>query len=139
MENKLNYTRIILGGLAGGVIMLVIGMVIHGFILEKHYAFQMGKGCLLDEPRFGGVIHHIVVLLSGIVLAGLYAMSRKQCGAGPKTALCVGFLVGCMSLPGMAAMLSFYDQGFRIPIMTGVDSMLECMAGTLVAGWLYKE
>ncbi|MBN4049636.1 hypothetical protein JYT36_00245 [Bacteroidales bacterium AH-315-N07] len=141
MEIKLNITRIILGGLVGGFAMIIIGFVVHAVLLEKYYMHFQEVGSVLKEPRAGllGMIHFPVNVLVGIPLAALYALCRNHLGPGPKTALIVGSLVGLMGLSYATAMYTFNNFGVAIPLGIGIDNLLECVAGTFVAGWLYKE
>lgn len=141
MENKINIGRVILGGIAGGIVMLAIGFVIHAVLLEEYYVHFQSVGSVLAEPRpgIGSILMFPITILLGIPLAFLYVLSRKHLGAGPKTALIVGFLVGLMGLSVASTMYSFYNLGRMIPFGMGVDFMLECIAGTLIAGLLYKD
>lgn len=139
MENKLNTGRIILGGIIGGIGMLIVGFLIHGLLLMDNYMFFAEQGSVLSEPRELGWIHYPIMILLGIPIAMLYAMCRKQMGAGPKTALIVGFLVGIMGLGGAVPMYVYMNLGGMIPLATAVDVLLEGIVCALIAGALYKD
>lgn len=138
METKLNIQRIIIGGIAGGLVMTCVGFVIHAILLEKHYLFFQTQGAVLSEPRQMWV-QMLSTILTGIPLALLYAFSRKHLGAGPMAAVTVGFLVGVMSLSGTTAEYAYYNLGTAIPLGTFADNVIGCIAATYVAGWIYKD
>src|SRR5437870_2454167 len=89
---KINWTRVILGGLVAGVIINVFESVLNGVILAKDMEAaisalgrQMGGGALALFIAWG--------FLVGIFAVWLYAAIRPRFGAGPKTALCAGAAV----------------------------------------------
>ncbi len=137
----INLKRVIVGGLVAGLVMNVISFVINGIVLAERYAAMGKAGHLLTEPRLLFMPLYLVFLFAeGIVLAFLYAAARPRFGPGPRTALLVGLAV---AFP--AAFLPNYTQaawsavGRFIPLMWMIDSGLACVAGTLVAGALYRE
>ena len=138
MENKINYGRILLGGLVAGVVTVFIGFAIHGGLLGSHYEYFMKTGAMQPAPRMMP-LQVFTQVLSGIFLAMLYVAGRKQFGPGPKTAIMMGILVGLVSLPGTTALYSYYNVGGMIPLMTLVGNVLECTIGMLIAGVLYKD
>src|SRR5260370_33916652 len=82
---KINWTRVILGGLAAGLIINVFESVLNGMILAKDMEAaisalgrQMGGGALAMFIAWG--------FLVGIFAVWLYAAIRPRYGAGPKTA-----------------------------------------------------
>lgn len=138
MENKVNIGRILLGGTLAGIVTVFIGFAIHGGVLSSHYMYFQSTGSVLKEPRMMP-LQMLTQVLSGIFLAMIYVAGRKHFGAGPKTAIVMGLLVGLVSLPGITAIYSFYNLGGMIPLMTLVGNILECIVGMLVAGALYKD
>lgn len=138
MENKVNIGRILLGGTIAGIVTVFIGFAIHGGILESHYMYFQTIGTALKAPRMMP-LQMLTQVVSGIFLAMLYVAGRKHFGAGPKTAIIMGLLVGLVSLPGTTALYSFYNLGGMIPLMTLVGNILECTIGMLIAGALYKD
>ncbi len=139
---QFNYKRILLGGIAGGVVMFIVGMIIHGFILEQNYIYLQERGILVNEEtasEWKMILHHLYLIFTGTILAFLYATTRNVTGAGMSTAILTGLLVGLINGAGAIAMLAFYDIGNKVPFFTYVDSVLEPIVGTVVAGWLYKD
>ena len=59
-------------------------------------------GLFLKQPRypFFGAQWVLLIFIMSILIAHLYAWSRATAGAGPKTALKIGMLVGfCAGVP----------------------------------------
>lgn len=140
MENKINYGKLILGGILAAVVLMVVGMIVHGMILESHYEFFQKQGAVLAEPReMGWLVHVAGTLLSGMAISGLYVMGRKFSGPGPKTAIRVGWAVGLFTIGGAAAEYTFYNLGGMIPLLTWVGNVAGAILAALVAGWVYKD
>lgn len=140
MENKINYGRMILGGVLGGVVLFAVGFLVHGVLLKDNYMFFQTVGSVLMEPRESGMlIHSATTIISGLCLSMLYVVSRKFGGAGPMTAVKVGFTVGLFTIGGVSAEYAFYNLGGMIPLMTLIDNIGGCILATLVAGMVYKD
>lgn len=139
-----NWTRVIVGGLIAGVGMNIIGGLINGLLLGKYYTYFMTRvpcPSMLKEPAFlGEWVFYVFPFLVGIGIALVYAWARNGCcGPGPKTALCVGILIGLlMGVPGNTGALMFADLGRAIPLGWMLDAFLQAIAGALIAGAIYK-
>src|SRR6266849_4394870 len=91
---KINWTRVILGGLVAGLIINVFEFVMNGVILAKDMEAaisalgrQMGGGALAMFIAWG--------FLVGIFAIWLYAAIRPRYFACPKTAACAGAAASC--------------------------------------------
>ena len=139
MENKINYGRMIVGGILGGVILFAVGFLVHGIILKDNYMFFHGSS-VLTEPRSNGMLIHVAAtLISGLSLSMIYVVARKFGGHGPMTAIKVGVTVGLFTIGGISAEYAFYNLGGMIPLMTFVGNMSGAILGTLAAGVVYKD
>lgn len=138
-----NRGRILLGGLAGGVVwniwsiadqFLIIGMA--------RYQAAQNTGQFLKEPRYPAFqVQWIVVLfILAIILAHLYAWTRQTLGAGPGTAIKVGFLVGfAAGFPTNFGTATWAPFERMFPLGWMLEMWVGAILATLVAGWLYKE
>ena len=87
---KINWLRVVLGGLLAGVVLNVYDFVVNGTILAAQWnaALQaLGKG------QMGGsmVVWFVVCdFLIGLWALWIYAAIRPRFGAGPKTAVIAG-------------------------------------------------
>jgi hypothetical protein len=139
----LNRGRIWLGGLAGGVVWTLWSFLIgHYVITDARYLAAQNAGFFLKQPRypfFAGQWIALLFILS-IAVSHLYAWARSGLGAGPGTALRVGFLAGFFAgFPSNFAQETWYAGDRWLPFGWMVDMWLGAMLAALVAGWLYKD
>lgn len=140
MENKINYGRMILGGILAAVVLFAVGYVVHAIILNSYYEYFQTKGSVMPFMKKYGMLAHIGgTIISGICLSVLYVVARKFSGPGPMTAIKVGFVVGLFAVGGISAEYAFYNLGKMIPAMTLVDNIAGCILATLVSGAVYKD
>src|SRR6266446_9942047 len=136
---KINWTRVILGGLVAGVIINVFESVLNGVIFAKDMEAairalgrQMGGGALVMFTVWG--------FLVGIFAVWLYAAIRPRYGAGPKTAACAGAAVwGLGYLLASVTPLALKLFPTRLMVIGLAVGIVEVLAGTLVGAWLYRE
>ena len=138
---KINWTRVILGGLLAGLIINIIDSIVSGVILEQLWTEAMVR--LNLSPAMGpGVITAFWVMgfLWGLYALWLYVTIRPRFGPGPKTALITAVAVwipaGLLSMVPPAVMHMFR---YRLVAATVLVSLLELIAGTLIGAWIYKE
>jgi len=136
---KINWNRVILGGLVAGVIINVFEFALHGFVLAKDMdaavralGREVGGGALLMFLAWG--------FLVGIFAVWLYAAIRPRYGAGPKTALCAGAAVWglgyLLAAVGPIALHLFPRHIMAIGLAVG---LAEVLVGTVAGAWLYRE
>jgi hypothetical protein len=139
----INTSRVLLGGLAAGVVMNISGFVVQGMLLGKRMEEEMiavaptlqGRG-MGAGTMAGRVITSFVV---GILLVWLYAAIRPRFGPGMKTATYAAFVVW---LCGFLFYLDWLYFGMMSPTMYAITSIV--MAVTLIiaaglGGMIYKE
>jgi MFS family permease len=136
---KINWTRVILGGLVAGFIINVFESVLNGVILAKHIEAAISA---LGRQMSGGAAALFIAwgFLVGIFAIWLYAAIRPRYGAGPKTAACAGAAVwGLGYLLAAATPLALHLFPRRIIAIGLAVGLVEVIIGTLVGGWLYRE
>ena len=122
---RINWTRVILGGLVAGVIINISEYVLNGVVLAKDMEAaisalgrQMGGGALAMFIAWG--------FLVGIFAVWLYAAIRPRYGAGPKTAACAGAAVW-----GLGYLLASVTP-LALHLFPGLAvGLVEVIAGTL--------
>jgi hypothetical protein len=138
-----NRSRIWLGGLAGGVVWNLWSLLINRFaITDARYAAAQNAGLFLKTSRYPFFLGQWIVLLFilSIAVAHLYAWARRGLGAGPGTALKVGFLAGFFAgFPGNFAQATWSAVDRALPFGWMIEMWLGAILAALVAGWLYKE
>jgi hypothetical protein len=137
-----NTKRVWLRVLIGWIIWAVWSTVVNMVILVPRYAFAQKSGTLLTQPRypFFVPVWFVVLFVLAAICAWIYAGVRATRGAGPKTAVTVGAVVGFASGFPLAFSLAAWAPFSRV-ITLGwmLDLWVGAILATLVAGWLYKD
>ncbi len=144
---KINWGRVILGGLVAGLIMNISEYVLHAIVLAEDGRQLMQEwhrlGLLASAEPDPTMIVWLIALtfVLGILAVWTYAAIRPRYGAGPKTALCAGLAVWAMSyfysvVSVFAAIPIFPARLIWLPL---VWSLIEVPIATLAGAWLYKE
>ena len=137
-----NRSRIWLGALAGGVVWNAWSMLVHTVILGPRYVQAQEAGQLLPQPRYGLFlpiwILALFVLSWGIAM--LYAATRATCGAGFKTAVWIGTMVGfAAGFPINFSLTAWAPFDRHLPLWWTLDMWVGAMLAAIVAGWLYRD
>ena len=136
---KINWTRVILGGLVAGLIINVFEWLLNGAIIAKDMEAAISA---LGRQLGGGALAMFTVwgFLVGIFAVWLYAGIRPRYGAGPKTAACAGAAVwGLGYLLAAVTPLALKLFPTRIMAIGLAVGLVEVIVGTLVGAWLYRE
>lgn len=136
----MNNTRILLGGLAAGVVILLGEFLTWGLLLENAYEGMLAATGLAEAP-WAMVGYVSISLVLGVLLAWLYAAIRPRSGPGPWTAVRAGaaLWVAAWVLPhvGNAAMGLSLGSG---PMLISLSiALVEVCLAAAVAGWIYRE
>jgi hypothetical protein len=137
-----NTRRVWLGALAGWIVWLIWSAITNFAVLMPRYAAAQQAGTLLPQPRypFFIVAWFVTLFVLAAICAWLYAGVRATRGAGPKTALSVGALVGFASGFPLAFSLASWAPFTRvIPLWWMLELWVGAILATLVAGWLYRD
>jgi hypothetical protein len=140
---SVNRGRVFLGGFAGGIVWLAWSYLSGQLIIgNARYEAAQNAGLFLKTPRYPFFLGQwiVILFLLAIIVAHLYAWSRQTLGAGPKTALKIGFLVGfAAGFPGNFAQACWSPVDRMFPLGWTLDMWVGAILATLVAGWLYKD
>lgn len=140
---SINTGKVIVGGLAAGVVMNVIDFVANTFILGDRMKADMDAlnpvlwTNMNDMSKMPAFIAVDFVL--GIMLVWLYAAIRPRFGPGAGTAMKAGFF---MWLFGTAIFFFLYTAGMYSTgtfAYSGCVSLVNMLASAWVGGMLYKE
>jgi hypothetical protein len=137
----MSWKRILIGGLAAGLLMNVLDFAASALFLMERYEALQAEGIYLKEPLLPFMPLWILGQFAmGLILAGLYAAVRPRLGPGPKTALIVGLVAGLLThVPYNVAVASWSPAGRFIPLVTMIAGLIQFLLGALLAGFLYKE
>jgi hypothetical protein len=138
---RINWTRVVLGGLLVGLIVNIYEYIVNSLILGGEWAAAMKA--LNKSPGMGiGPIAAFWLwgFLIGIYALSLYATIRPRFGPGPKTAVIAGIGVWVpASLLSMIAPAALHLFRYRLIAIAVVLGFVEIVVGTVVGAWLYKE
>jgi hypothetical protein len=141
----INTKKVIMAGLAAGVVVNIVDYVSNGVIFADRMraesnAFKPGLGDMMAQMS-GSVIAQYVVMdfVIGFLLAWTYAAIRPRFGAGPKTAVyaaIVFWVFGAIVASGYKMMGSMSSGlWWSYMVVWGVALLL----GSLAAGMVYSE
>jgi len=137
--SKINWNRVLLGGLLAGIIIDTFEFVTNGIVLASQWEAAMRA---LGRPMSGSALIAFAIMgfVSGITAVLLYAAARPLLGPGAKTAALTGFvfwIIGC-ALPN----LGFSAMGFlpkRLLLIGAIVSLVEIIFASIAGAWLYME
>jgi MFS family permease len=136
---KINWNRVILGGLVAGAIINIFESVLNGVIFAKDIEAAIKT---LGRQESGGALATFIVwgFLVGIFAVWLYAAIRPRYGAGVKTALCAGAAVwGLGYLLAAVTPIALHLFPRRLMAIGLAVGLVEVLLGTLAGAWLYRE
>lgn len=136
---SINWGRVVMGGIAAGVLINISEYLLNEVVLKKANEDAL-KALGKTMPEGGGtsLVWILLGFLVGIVAVWLYAAIRPRYGAGPATAVKAG--VGVWLLTQLYATIVFWNlQLFPLSPMVLIWTLVEAIVATLVGAWLYKE
>jgi magnesium-transporting ATPase (P-type) len=138
---KTNWSRVFLGGLLAGVVMVILAFATMAIYLSKlwYSALEALGRPIQDTVGFltFGVIFNLVL---GILAVWLYSAIRPRYGAGPKTALIAGLAVWVLSglsFAAIAASLGLLPA--NLLVIDELSDLVIKVVATLLGAWVYKE
>jgi hypothetical protein len=137
---KINYARVVIAGLAAGLVLNIGEMVLNSLILAKDWEDAMKA--INQQPLGQSATFFFIVLcfVLGVIMTWVYAAIRPRFGAGPKTAICAGLVIWAIayawsSLSGMA--MNVFPA--KLLVISMIWGLFEVPIAALVGGWLYRE
>ena len=137
---KINFGRVLLGGLAAGLILNIGEYLLNDKVLATQMA-EMFRRCGFPKPGANFIVIAVVItFVLGIVIVLGYAAIRPRFGPGPKTAI----IAGLFAWFGVVVYQSVIVVGLGMePVnvfgLVLVWELVEYLLATLVGAWLYKE
>ena len=137
---KINFGRVLLGGLVAGLVLNIGEWVLNGIVLRKEME-DFFKRCGFPQPgnRFL-VIAVAITFVLGIVIVLGYAAIRPRFGAGPKTAIIAGLFAwfGVVVYQNVIAAGLGMVPADLLAIVIGWE-IVEYLLAALLGAALYKE
>lgn len=138
---KINWSRVILGGLLAGVVINIVEFLVNGLWLADDWVSVM-QGLGKSGETSGGqlLVYNIWGFLFGIFAVWLYAAIRPRYGPGPRTAVCAALSVwflGYLMAMVPPIMMEMFPVGLAIIMLAA--GLVEVVIGTLLGAYVYRE
>jgi hypothetical protein len=138
---QINWSRVLAGGLVGGLVMSAYEFVLNLMINKEQWKNAMGAlGKQFPEEPRALAIWIIWAFFIGFLLTWLYAAVRPRLGAGVRTAIIVGVFVwacGCV-VPAIAfANLDLLPISMVLTLTAW--SLPEHIIAAVAGAWIYRE
>ena len=138
----INYGRVLLGGIVGGIVANAGDFVINAFIMADHMR-QMAQRLnlnwnVVNSPAVG-VTWMVVDFIYATLIVWTYAAIRPRFGPGPATAVKAGLVI-CLAVT--VILFGFMQMGFFTPIAFAQSSALSAVNAVLTSlagAWMYRE
>lgn len=138
--NGINLTRVLLGGLAAGILINLGEFVLWGLVLDGQYEAMLAASGLA-ETSWAMTAYMMGSLVLGIALAFTYAALRPRFGARWQTAV---VSAGLLWVVGLALPMVFdgaigLGVGASATLLALAWGAAEFALAGVVAGWVYRE
>ena len=120
----MNWTKAIVAGGVGGIVVNLYEFLIHGFVMADTYM----KYPVFDKPQANPLWFVLLSVLLGIFAALIFAKTRSSWSAGVKGGLTFGFMIG---------LIAFFAQFYYPLVIAGFPYYLSwCWGGISLIGYL---
>jgi hypothetical protein len=137
--SKINYGRVILGGLVAGLVLNIGEYLLNEIVLHQQMLEFFARLHITPSRNFIPIAVVITFLL-GIVIVCLYAMIRPRYGAGPKTAICAASVIWfCVYFYCGVLNAALFGLATSFLVIGMVWGIVEFSLAAIAGAWLYKE
>jgi hypothetical protein len=140
---KINFGRLIIGGLIATVMLFITDGLLHEQILHPYWEYvYQGLGGHETQMSHGiAVLYFLVFELGrGFLAIFIYALMRPFHGAGAKTAVfaaVVGWMAFSVCGPAQFIPLGFYSK--HLWLFVAGAQLVTSVVANVIAAWLYKD
>jgi hypothetical protein len=137
---KINFGRVLLGGLVAGLILNLGEWVLNGVVLHQQMQ-EFFKRCGFPEPGTNFLVIAVAItFVLGIVIVLGYAAIRPRFGPGPKTAIIAGLFAwfGVVVYQNVIAGGLGMEPASLLAMVIGWE-LVEYLLAALVGAALYSE
>lgn len=137
---KINYGKVIVGGLVAGFVLNVLDFLLNNYLMKSQFdAVNVARN--IDPAVAAAAIPAFVAIdfLMGVLVVFIYAAIRPRFGAGPNTAVIAGVILGMAG----SLVAGFFTAGGFFPwsvwTMASAISLVNCCLGALAGAKFYTE
>jgi hypothetical protein len=144
-RTNMNFTRVLLGGLVAGLVMLLSQIVLHTIVLadqgKKLVADWATRGLDASASLEPSLPLTGAIFLLGLISVWVYAAIRPRFGPGARTAIVAGIVVWAAShlFTGVYVHAGVVIVPSRMVWLPVAWTFIEVQIATLVGAWLYRE
>ncbi|HEV7681969.1 MAG TPA: hypothetical protein VGO68_07600 [Pyrinomonadaceae bacterium] len=140
--NKINWPRLVIGGLVAAVILFVTDGFFHEKIATADWkAVFAASGAAEPQENAGSLVYFAIFELGrGLISLYLYALMRSCCGPGPKTAALAGlvsWIAFSVTGPAQFIPLGFYSHALWLKV--GAFQLITSIVAAIAGAFLYRE
>jgi len=136
---KINWGRVLLGGLVAGVVLDLVNYVLNTYVwAQQNTEMMKSLGVQLRPNAIPTFLLEGLVL--GIAIVWAYAVARPRYGAGPKTAVITG--LGVWVIGGLLPDLDLWASGIlptRMLCIGTVVALVVIVVVSVLGAAVYKE
>jgi hypothetical protein len=138
--NKINFGRVLLGGIVAGLILNIGEVLLNVVILGPHIEADMKRMNITPPGNGFAALAVTLTFVVGILAVLLYAMMRTRLGPGPKTALLTALVLWfCIYAYSGTANMLLINVPPRLILMILGWGIIEYPLAILAGAALYKE
>jgi hypothetical protein len=138
---KINWGRVLLGGLLAGLIINIVEFIMNMYVLKQQWADAMKSLGKAAEYGTGAMVIFIIIgFAAGIGMIWLYAAIRPRFGPGVKTAICAALAVWLYY--GVLPTIMFLAMNFFPTWLLNIGAaygLVELVVASIAGAALYKE
>lgn len=136
---KINWARVILGGLAAGIVYNVIEGISGALTMEEVTAAMEAHTLSMNQTPAMMMIYLGLGFLFGILGVWIYAAIRPRFGPGPNTALIAAFVVWLFYFGSIVGWASIGLYSGKLIVTWTIVGLVESVIAILLGAWIYKE
>ncbi len=138
---KINYGRVVLGGVVGGIVAFLLDVFGNGFLLIQQWT-EANKSLNRTNGNLPVLLvgMFLVWIVAGALMVWVYASIRPRFGAGLRTAVYAGlvpWIFGSVLPDTINAAGGLYSPRFMFYLT--LFEIVPMVACAVVGAWLYKE
>jgi hypothetical protein len=137
---RINWGRIILGGILAGIVVMVSEYVLNDVVLKQDWEAVIAASAQPRETEPSVIVWIVYSLLLGITAVWIYAGIRPRFGPGAGTALRAALAVWILGyLLWSIATLNLGFLPARLILISLGWGLAEAVIATQLGAWVYRE